>query len=91
MDFITGLPRVKCADTMLVVIDRLTKYEHFIAIRHPYTAKDIVEIFIKDVVRLHGFLRSIVTNCDYVFISNFLLELFKAMGTSLKVSSTYHP
>lgn len=91
MDFITGLPRVKCADTMLVVIDRLTKYEHFIAIHHPYTTKDIVEIFIKDVVRLHGFLRFIVTNWDCVFISNFLLELFKAMGTSLKFSSAYHP
>lgn len=53
--------------------------------------KDIVEIFVKEVVRLHEFPQSIVIDQDRVFISNFWLELFKAVETSLKFSSTYHP
>ncbi|WVZ23326.1 hypothetical protein V8G54_001870 [Vigna mungo] len=80
MDFIGGLPKTQGVDTILVVVDRLTKYAHFIAIAHPYTAKDIAEIFIKDIVKLHG-----------VFISHFWTELFKMAGTKLKFSSAYHP
>ncbi|WVZ04713.1 hypothetical protein V8G54_018059 [Vigna mungo] len=91
MDFIGGLPKTQGVDTILVVVDRLTKYAHFIAIAHPYTAKDIAEIFIKDIVKLHGFPSLIVSDWDRIFISHFWTELFKMAGTKLKFSSVYHP
>lgn len=50
-----GLLRVRGFDTILVVVDRLSKYEHFIVVCHPYTAKDIAEIFIREFVRLYDF------------------------------------
>ncbi|MCI18126.1 hypothetical protein A2U01_0039278, partial [Trifolium medium] len=53
IDFITGLPKSKGFEAILVVVDRLSKYSHFIPLKHPYTAKSIAEIFCKEVVRLH--------------------------------------
>jgi hypothetical protein len=91
MDFIGGLPKVQGTDTIMVVVDRLTKYAHFLPVKHPYTAKDIATLFIKEIVRLHGFPSSIVSDRDKVFLSTFWSELFKQAGTKLKYSSAYHP
>ncbi|PNY04175.1 hypothetical protein L195_g000590 [Trifolium pratense] len=88
MDFIGGLPKVGGVDTIMVVVDRLTKYAHFIPVNHPYTAKSIAELFIKEVVKLHGFPSSLVSDRDKVFLSSFWSELFKLAG---KYSSAYHP
>lgn len=71
MDFIMGLPKSRGFEAILVVVDRLSKYSHFISIKHPYTAKSIAEIFTKEVVRLHGVQNSIVNDCDPLFISIF--------------------
>lgn len=54
LDLITGLPKSKGFEAILVVVDRLSKYFHFIAMKHPYTAKKIAEVFIREIVRLHG-------------------------------------
>ena len=71
MDFIGGLPKAMGMDTIMVVVDRMTKYAHFCPLAHPYTAKEVAAIFVKEVVRLHGFPGVIVSDRDRVFMSNF--------------------
>ncbi|GAU29071.1 hypothetical protein TSUD_278270 [Trifolium subterraneum] len=79
MDFIGGLPKSQGIDTIMVVVDRLTKYAHFLPVKHPYTAKDIAELFVKEIVRLHGFPSSIVSDRDKVFVGVFICLAFNAL------------
>ena len=91
MVFVEGLPRLGSVDSILVVIDRLSKYGHFISLRHPFSATSIVKVFIQEIVRLHGFPKSTVFDRDKIFISHFWRSLFKSQGTSLKMRTAYHP
>ncbi|CAJ2641138.1 unnamed protein product [Trifolium pratense] len=91
MDFITGLPPSQSYTTIMVVVDRLTKYAHFIPMRSDYTSKSVAEVFMQNIVKLHGMPKSIVSDRDKVFTSNFWQQLFKLQGTSLAMSSAYHP
>ncbi|MCI55144.1 RNA-directed DNA polymerase (Reverse transcriptase), partial [Trifolium medium] len=67
MDFITGLPKSKGYEAILVVVDRLSKYVHFIPLKHPYTARMVAEVFVKEIVRLHGIPLSIISDRDPIF------------------------
>ena len=91
MDFIEGLPRSKEVDTILVVVDRLTKFGHFVALKHPFTVFQVADKFVKEIIKLHGFPTSIVSDRDTVFMSVFWREIFRLQQTHLLRSTTYHP
>ncbi|PNY00079.1 hypothetical protein L195_g023353, partial [Trifolium pratense] len=91
MDFITGLPPSHGYTVIMVVIDRFTKYSHFCPLKVDYNSKTVAEAFMKTVVKLHGLPKSIISDRDKVFISKFWKELFSLQGTTLSMSSAYHP
>ena len=83
------MPKVKGVDTILIVVDQLTKYAHFLLVKHPYTAKTIAKLCSKEVVQLHGIPSSIVSDQDPTFMSHFWMELIQLQGTNLKMSTSY--
>jgi hypothetical protein len=91
MDFIEGLPCSGSAECILVVVDKFTRYAHFIPLSHPYTAQSVAATFMSVVYKLHGLPASIISDRDPVFTSKFWQGLFKLSGTSLKLSSSNHP
>jgi len=91
MDFVEGLPPSAGNNCILVVVDRFSKYGHFIPLHHPFTALQAAKLFLNSVYRLHGLPSSIISDRDRIFTSQLWQELFRLAGVSLKMSSTYHP
>jgi hypothetical protein len=91
LDFVEALPRVDGKSVILSVVDRFSKYCHFIPLAHPYSAESVAKAFFTDIVRLHGVPQSIVSDRDPVFTSLFWRELMRLVGTKLHMSSAFHP
>jgi len=92
MDFVTHLPRtVRNHDAIWVIVDRLTKSAHFLAMNLRMSMTKLAQMYINEIVRLHGVPLSIVSDRDPRFTSRFWQTLQNAMGSRLTMSSAYHP
>eukprot|EP00253_Pinus_taeda_P011808 PITA_11808 len=92
MDFITGFPRTKKNnDSIMVVVDKLSKATHFIPVQSTYKAVQIAHIFMQNVFKLHGLSKVIISDRDVKFTSAFWRTLFAELGTQLNFSTAYHP
>ncbi|GKE10134.1 putative mitochondrial protein [Tanacetum coccineum] len=77
--------------SLLVVVDRQSKYAYFLPLAHPYTASQVVQLFLDNVYKLHGLPKTIINDRDKVFMSLFWQSLFKKLQVKLKMSTAYHP
>lgn len=91
LDFVEGLPQSGAANCVLVVVDSLTKYGHFIPLRHPFSAAVVAKAFLNHVYKLHGMPSVLVSDRDRIFTGALWQELFKLAGVELRMSSSYHP
>jgi hypothetical protein len=91
MDFVEGLPLSSNANCILVVVDKFTKYAHFIPLKYPYTTASVAKLFMDQIYRLHGMPLSIVSDRDKMFTSQYWKKLFTLADVHLRMSTTYHP
>ena len=92
MDFVVGLPRTRAGfDAIWVIVDRLTKSAHFLPICTKFSLDRLAELYVNEIVRLHGVPVSIVSDRDPRFTSRFWPKLQNALGTTLHFSTAFHP
>ncbi|KAG8474912.1 hypothetical protein CXB51_031631 [Gossypium anomalum] len=92
MDFVSGLPLTPGKkDAIWVIVDRLTKSAHFIPVRTDYSLNKLADLYIREIVRLHGIPLSIISDRDPRFTSRFWQKLQDALGTKLNFSTAFHP
>ena len=92
MDFVTHLPRTSRGhDAVWVIVDRLTKLIHFLAVRMTFTLEEFCRLYVREIVQLHGVPMSIVSDWDPRFTTHFWESFQRAMGTRLMMSTAFHP
>jgi hypothetical protein len=91
MDFITDLPSSNDFDSILVVVDRLSKSAHFIPTKKTLSAPEFAKLFVKEIFRLHGLPKTIVSDRGSIFTSHFWTRLTELLGISRNLSTAFHP
>ena len=92
LDFVTGVPKNQnLNDSIMVVVDKLSKETHFISVKTMYKDANIADIFLKQIFRLHGIPKVIILDRHPKFIGNFWRSLFKGLNTTLNFSTSFHP
>jgi len=97
MDFITKLPKStnpatgERYDSILVMIDKLTKYSHIIACKEKFIAEQLGYIVLDRLIRYHGIPKGLTSDRDKLFTSNYWKTLLPMLGTRLRMSTAYHP
>ena len=92
MDFVIRLPRTLGGNNAIwVIVDRLTKSAHFLPMKVKFSMDRLASLYVKEIVRMHGVLVSIVSDRNPRFTSRFWLCLHKALGTKLSFSTAFHP
>ncbi|GJX24634.1 putative reverse transcriptase domain-containing protein [Tanacetum coccineum] len=92
MDFITKLPKTTAGyDSICVIVDRLTKFAHFLPMRETDSTEKLMRLYMKEIVARHGIPVSIISDRDSHFTSRVWQSLHKALGTQLDLSTAYHP
>ena len=83
MDFVTHFPRTpRRRDAVWVIVDRLTNSAHFLTVRTTFTLEEFYQLYVREIVRLHGVLVSIISDRDPRFMAHFWKSFQKAMGHS---------
>lgn len=90
MDFIEDLPSI-CGKDSIMVVDRFTKYAHFLPLTHPHTTETVAKVFFEQIIRLYDIPSSVVWDRDRTFTSTFCRDLFPMQGISFNFSSSYLP
>lgn len=72
-------------------MDRLSKSAHFLNLSHPFTAAGVAQVCFEEIFKLHGLPKTIVSDRDRIFMSNFWTELFRFQQVTLHKSIAYHP
>ena len=92
MDFVMGLPvSDEGHDGILTVVDRATKMVHLVPVKQTISASETAQVYWNNIGKLHGIIRSVVSDRDPRFVSRFWQELWRLLGTKLRMSSAYHP
>lgn len=91
VDFITRFPKVQSKSVIIVVVDRLPKSCHLGVLPTNYNASMVVDFFVKEIIRLHGYPSSIVSDKDNIFLSRFWKKVNKLCGTKHNFTYAYHP
>lgn len=91
MDFVEGLPKSGGYDTIMVVVDKFSKFAKFIPLTHPFTAYTVALAFIQHVYDVFGMPQVIISDRDRIFTSALWQELFRLADVKLNMSSSYHP
>jgi hypothetical protein len=91
MDFIMGLPlTARMKDSIWVIVDRLTKTAHFIVVHTTYSVHQYAELYMDQIVRLHGIPKTMISGRGTQFVARFWEQLHECLGTKLIHSSSYH-
>ena len=89
--YVTSLPMVKGFDSVFVVVDHLTRMAPFIPCRSDITTKETIELFLREIVRLHGIPKVLVSDKDPKFTAEFWTSLWHLLGTRLNMSTARRP